>query len=111
MKKSVWLVVIGMLFLCSLVFSVRAEAQESRIVGWGYHVYPYVPEGTEFTSISAGVTTSLALAKDGKVYAWGRNDNGQCNVLQEIQGRVKLISAGSRQGHGNFTGLQCACGR
>jgi len=47
--------------------------------------------------VSAGGFHSLALTKDGKVYAWGRNDFGQANVVQEIQGKVKSISAGSRQ--------------
>ncbi|MCM8815172.1 MAG: hypothetical protein NC931_04225 [Candidatus Omnitrophica bacterium] len=68
-----------------------------KIAGWGYQVYPYIPEGVEFKSISAGTAHSLALTKDGKVYAWGRNDLSPCNVPQEIQGKVKFISAGSRQ--------------
>ncbi|MGB9643187.1 MAG: RCC1-like domain-containing protein [Candidatus Ratteibacteria bacterium] len=47
--------------------------------------------------MSAGGFHSLALIKDRKVYAWGRNDFGQANVIQEIQGKVNPISAGSRQ--------------
>ena len=33
--------------------------------------------GKTVTSISAGTYHSLALASDGKVYAWGQNDKGQ----------------------------------
>jgi alpha-tubulin suppressor-like RCC1 family protein len=36
---------------------------------------------TQITSISAGVSHSLALATDGKVYAWGQNNNGQLGDL------------------------------
>lgn len=35
------------------------------------------PEGAIFTSVSAGQNHSLAIASNGKTYAWGLNDRGQ----------------------------------
>lgn len=87
-----------LLFLSFLfVISANLNGQQLRIVGWGYHVYPYIPEGTEFKKVAAGATHSLALTRYGKVYAWGRKEYNQCIVPQEIQGKVVSISAGSRQ--------------
>ncbi len=36
-----------------------------------------LPPGVEFTSVSAGDEHSAAIGSNGKVYTWGRNNNGQ----------------------------------
>jgi alpha-tubulin suppressor-like RCC1 family protein len=40
-----------------------------------------VPNGLrDITAISAGREYSMAMTKEGVVYAWGRNDNGQAKI-------------------------------
>jgi alpha-tubulin suppressor-like RCC1 family protein len=44
-------------------------------------------------AISAGKQYSLALDKDGKVYAWGLNNRGQA-VVPKMAQRATVIEAG-----------------
>jgi alpha-tubulin suppressor-like RCC1 family protein len=37
----------------------------------------HLPEGVMVTSVAAGLNHSLAVASNGRIYAWGSNDNGQ----------------------------------
>ncbi len=38
------------------------------------------PPGVRFIDVAAGVTHNLAVGSNGRVYAWGRNDDGQLGV-------------------------------
>jgi alpha-tubulin suppressor-like RCC1 family protein len=49
-----------------------------------------VPPGTQVTSVQCGRDHSLALTAAGKIYAWGRNDNGQ---LGDGSAELKTIPA------------------
>ena len=55
-----------------------------------------LPEGVTFTQVSCGENHTIALASDGTVWAWGRNDNGQLgdgtNIDKEYPVQVLLIS-------------------
>jgi hypothetical protein len=51
-----------------------------------------VPAGTNYVAVAAGGFHSLALTADGAVRAWGRNDQGQCNVPAD--GPFVAIAAG-----------------
>ncbi len=53
-----------------------------------------MPPGTRYQAIAAGWAHSLALQKDGTVVAWGNNEDSQCDVPPEIQGRILAIAAG-----------------
>jgi hypothetical protein len=44
-------------------------------------------------AITAGSAHSMALSREGKVFAWGENMHGECNVPEGL-GPVKAISAG-----------------
>lgn len=68
-------------------------ASDGSVYAWGYNsfgqlgndsttdssvpVKVQLPDGVTATAISAGNGHSLALASDGRVYAWGWNSNGQ----------------------------------
>ncbi|MGB9643186.1 MAG: hypothetical protein ACP5JO_01055 [Candidatus Ratteibacteria bacterium] len=63
MKKVLY--VIGVM-LTTVLFAVAEVHAQEMIVGWGYQTYPYIPEGTEFKSISAGGYHSLLVTKEGR---------------------------------------------
>jgi alpha-tubulin suppressor-like RCC1 family protein len=53
-----------------------------------------LPNGLkDVIAISAGIGYSLALTRDGVVYAWGRSNFGQANVPSGIA-KAGAISAG-----------------
>jgi len=69
-------------------------ANDGTLQGWGDNDYGQVGDGTTavrrtpvglagpaagvaFAAIAPGVAHSLALAQDGTIWAWGRNDRGQ----------------------------------
>ncbi|MQY10825.1 hypothetical protein SRB5_09380 [Streptomyces sp. RB5] len=70
-----------------------ALTSDGRVLGWGYNFYGQVgdgtttgrstpvevnlPAGVEFVDIDAGRYHSVALASDGRVFAWGYNNAGQ----------------------------------
>ena len=73
-----------------------ALTADGRVLAWGYNGYGQLGDGSTANSnlprvvihdsyfplqnmvaIAAGDNHSLALHRDGQVYSWGRNDNGQ----------------------------------
>lgn len=70
-----------------------AVAGDGTLQGWGDNDYGQVgdgtttgraapvgldgPAGVAFAAVAPGVAHSLALAQDGTIWAWGRNDRGQ----------------------------------
>ncbi len=58
-------------------------SQAGELRAWGLNGDGQVtgaPAGGDYIAIAAGDAHGLALRSDGVVVAWGRNDNGQCNV-------------------------------
>jgi len=51
-----------------------------------------IPAGDHYIAIAAGDAHGLALRSDGVVVAWGRNDDGQCDVPA---GGYRAIGAGA----------------
>lgn len=52
------------------------------------------PEGAVITAVSAGMDHSLALDSNGRVYAWGGNDEGQLGNGTNAPSRVPMTVAG-----------------
>lgn len=88
-----------------------ALRKDGRVVCWGDNSFgqldtpnAYEGDGDESWSgeneinnikdISAGYFHTLALDENGRVYAWGENTYGQCNVPAEALENVIAISAG-----------------
>lgn len=57
--------------------SLVAPMPDQGPVAGGTDVTVTAPRGVTFTQVAAGGFHSLALANDGKIYAWGSNDYGQ----------------------------------
>ena len=80
---------------------------------------PALPPGLLYVEVSAGYWHSVALRSDGRVVAWGINNNGECNVPALPPGlayvevaaggwhNVALRSDGSVVAWGGNTGGQC----
>ena len=45
-------------------------------------------------TIAAGGRNYLALKKDGSIFAWGKNDDGQCNVPVGLKGVIAVSGGG-----------------
>ena len=58
--------------------------------------YNYTKYTKPFKTIAVGSYHSMALKSDGTVVAWGRNNNGQCNVPDGLN-NVVAIAAGDDQ--------------
>lgn len=75
-----------------------AFGQNSLIPGTvitrGIRELPYVSPNTRYIDVVTGVDHNLALATDGRVIAWGRNDLGQCDVPAQLTG-VRKVAAGA----------------
>ena len=64
----------------------------NTIMAWGFNTNGQcdVPEGSDYTDITAGSYHSAALKNDGTVVCWGLNVYGQCNAPVDT---FKAISA------------------
>lgn len=51
-------------------------------------------EGIDIISISTGTVFSMALGMDGKLYAWGRNSDGQLGDGTDIQRELPVLVQG-----------------
>lgn len=62
---------------------------------------PEVPEGDEIEKVSAGTRHFTALTEQGRVYAWGQNYRGQCDVPSSLQktGAVDQVVASGFQNY------------
>ena len=72
-----------------------ALKEDGTVVSWGGC---NVPAGlSDVADISAGMSFSAALTKDGKVIAWGDNSRGECNLPASLNeaGNVGDIQCGS----------------
>ncbi|WP_442928465.1 RCC1 domain-containing protein, partial [Microbacterium sp. LB16] len=74
-------------------FHSLAMGSDGKAYAWGWNtsgqlgnnsttsssvpVAAMMPAGVTFTSVSAGISHSLAVGSDGKAYAWGYNTSGQ----------------------------------
>ena len=68
---------------------------------------------THLVAIAAGLNHCVALDREGRVFAWGDNSNGQCDVPIAAQSNIVKIAAGgdlsmalTRDGRVVFWGLQ-----
>lgn len=64
--------------------------------GTGYLDFPSELEGKKIVQISSGITFSVALTDDGKVYAWGKDTDGATEVPSNLGTNVVKIAAGDR---------------
>jgi len=48
----------------------------------------------KIVKIAAGVAHTVVLRSDGKVVAWGRNEDGQCNVPEGLTNVVAIAAGG-----------------
>ena len=64
--------------------------------GTGYLDFPSELEGKKIVQISSGITFSVALTDDGKVYAWGKDTDGATDVPSNLGTNVVKIAAGDR---------------
>lgn len=79
-----------------------ALQEDGTVVVWGTNWAPSasgnmvgdVPSGVTFEKLSGGAHHVLGLKADGGVVAWGNNDQGQCDVPENLTGVVE-IAAGS----------------
>ena len=69
----------------------HALKQDGSVVVWkfvsggdGRQNLPADVENQKFTQLAASDNHTLGLTRDGAVVAWGRNDNGQCNVPVDL---------------------------
>ena len=53
-------------------------------------VMALLPQGTMATEVSAGCNHSLALTSDGRVLAWGRNDDGELGNASTVSSDVPV---------------------
>jgi hypothetical protein len=76
--------------VCAVGLSQAGELQAWGLDGDGQ--VSRVPAGGDYVAIAAGDAHGLALRSDGIVVAWGRNDDGQCDVPV---GSYRAIGAGA----------------
>ncbi len=72
-----------------LLVSGAFENEEDRL--------PVLSEGEYFTSINGGSRHFVGVTNYGKVYAWGHNAYGQCDIKEKTQGRAVNVFTGSMQ--------------
>ncbi len=53
-------------------------------------------DGYFIVDVSSGLSHALALGRDGKVFAWGNNDAGQCSFDSNIFGENDLLKQKNR---------------
>lgn len=78
-------------FGCAIPVACLA-AVDTSILPWGAAIAP-PPEATNIVAISAGSTHQMALAADGRIFAWGGNSSGQCNVPAGLTNAVQIAAA------------------
>ena len=66
-----------------LPFGVGAEDRASRAPAERDKARPVEPFAAEVLPVAAGYYTSFAIAENGEVWAWGRNDYGQLGLGDE----------------------------
>lgn len=64
--------------------------------GKGYLKYPSELEGKNIVQISSGITFSVGLTDEGKVYAWGKDTDGATELPNELGNDIVKIAAGDR---------------
>ena len=78
MKAAVWTM--------AVVLAVGGGVEQAgggEIVAWGEDDYNQVsdtPTESGFSAIAAAEWHSLALKSDGSIVAWGKNEEGECDV-------------------------------
>ncbi|GAA0423761.1 hypothetical protein Acor_44450 [Acrocarpospora corrugata] len=94
MTKRAWSVATVLALACAPAPAAHAAAPNwsTRTLSWGTNTYGQLGDASDetrttpvpvrsvlarFTQVAAGYEHTVALAKDGTVWAWGRNDDGQ----------------------------------
>lgn len=57
-------------------------------IEYGENEFPVLADGEKYVSISSGTRHFAALTDSGRVYAWGHNDGGQCDISGMEASRV-----------------------
>ena len=79
---------------CYALLTDEGEMIVFGAIEYGENEIPVLPEGVNFTSITAGTRHFVATTDAGTVYAWGHNDGGQTEVNGENADKVFV---GSKQ--------------
>ena len=100
MKNSFSMWRAGLAAACAMMGLVATAAAEPFVVGWGMNskgqASPTPVEALSgATAIAAGYHHSLAVV-DSCVYAWGRNEEGQCDVPSAGRTNVAAVAAGEQ---------------
>lgn len=100
MKKSFSMWRAGLAAASALMGLVAGAWAEPFVVGWGMNAngqaFPTPVEALSgATAIAAGYHHSLAVV-DSCTYAWGRNDEGQCDVPSAGRTNVAAVAAGEQ---------------
>ena len=104
-KTALWLMAASSVLVLFHAGGQSTNHTPGSVMSWGAQVMPYVAPGTSFTMISLGDVHSLAVKKDGTVFACGDNSWGQCNVPAGLNGVKYIAAIGSRPGSGGL----CRC--
>ncbi len=76
--------------------TASAAADHGPVTAWGYRLRTSVPAGLDAIAIASGHHHSLALTPDGRVVAWGVDEDGETDVPTSLAGKtVTAISAGT----------------
>jgi hypothetical protein len=85
--------VLGVMACATACLGVSASAASLRAWGLDHNgQVTHLPAGNDYIAVAAGDAHGLALRADGTVVAWGRNNDGECNVPA---GTYKAIGAGA----------------
>lgn len=85
--------VLGMIACVTACLGVSASAANLRAWGLDHNgQVTNLPAGSDYIAVAASDAHGLALHADGTVVAWGRNNDGECNVPP---GTYRAIGAGA----------------
>ena len=88
MKRTGSLAIIVLLVLTAVTLfpmNVMAQGEESLASG---------ESGIKFKAIDIGFEQVVGLTEDGRVFAWGNNEYGQCDVPEGLTGVVEITAGG-----------------